>query len=139
MTKEASNSPGRTLTTEISADNKKAIWTFTVNPNETLQSNISISYLLGLRKPIANELVLKATLKQGGVEIDDGGSNVILIAKDPNSADGQTHLGAIFVNKDPITIQSDALKDKELLVFYPDSVLGTTNTADAVFTLEITN
>lgn len=139
MTKQASNSPGRTLTTELSADNKKAIWTFTVNPNETLQSDISISYLLGLRKPIANELVLKATLKQGGVEIDDEGSNVILMAIDPNSAGGPTNLGAIFVNKDPITIQSDALKDKELFVSYTGSVLGNTNTADAVFTLEITN
>ena len=141
MQKDTSSSIGRTLTTELSDDKKKAIWTFTANPNEELQTYFNISYKIGLKKPISNELVFKATLIQGGVEIDDNTKKVKFIALDESNPSASSLLGSIYVNKDSITLKNlnDVLTDKVLVVDYTCMNLDSTNTSDIVLTIEITN
>lgn len=141
MDKQSSSSIGRTLTTALSDDKKKAIWTFTANPNEELQNYFNISYKMGLKKPISNELVLKATLTQGGVKIEDNTKKVKFIALDESNPSSSSLLGSIYVNKDSITLNNlnDVLTNKTFVVDYTCMNLDTTNTADIVLTIEITN
>lgn len=120
---------------------KKAILTFTVNPNETLDKVADISYKLGLKKPISNELVFKATLTQGGVEINAHGTEASFIAVDEADKSNNKLLGNAPINGDTITLTNlnDALTDKKLVLSYTNTSLDTTNTSDIVLTIEITN
>ena len=129
------------MSSEISNDKKKAIFTFTVNPNETLEKVVSISYKLGLKKPISNEVVLKATLKQEGVEINAHGTESNFIAVDESDESNNKLLGNAPINGDTITLTNlnDALTDKILYFTYSTANLDTTNTSDIVLTIEITN
>ena len=129
------------MSSEISNDKKKAIFTFTVNPNETLEKGVSISYKLDFKKPISNEVVLKATLKQEGVEINAHGTESNFIAVDEADASNNILLGNAPINGDTITLTNlnDVLTDKILCLTYSTSYLDTTNTSDIVLTIEITN
>ena len=129
------------MSSEISNDKKKAIFTFTVNPNETLEKVVSISYKLGLKKPISNEVVFKATLKQEGVEINAHGSESNFIAVDEADGSNNILLGNAPINGNTITLTNlnDVLTDKILCLTYSYSRLDTTNTSDIVLTIEITN
>lgn len=129
------------MSSEISDDKKKAIFTFTVNPNETLEKVVSISYKLVLKKPISNEVVLKATLKQEGVEINANGTESNFIAIDEADSSNNILLGNALINGDTITLTNlnDVLTDKILCLTYSNSQLDTTNTSDIVLTIEITN
>lgn len=129
------------MSSEISNDKKKAIFTFTVNPNETLGEVVSISYKLGLKKPISNEVVLKATLKQEGVEINAHGTESNFIAVDEADSSNNILLGNAPINGDTITLTNlnDVLTDKILCLAYSNARIDTTNPADIVLTIEITN
>ena len=129
------------MSSEISNDKKKAIFTFTVNPNETLEKVVSISYKLGLKKPISNEVVFKATLKQEGVEINAHGTESNFIAVDEADGSNNILLGNAPINGNTITLTNlnDVLTDKILCLTYSNSRLDTTNTSDIVLTIEITN
>lgn len=96
---------------------------------------------MGLKKPISNELVFKATLTQGGVEIVDNTKKVKFIALDESNLQASSLLGSIYVNKDSITLKNlnDVLTDKTFVVDYTCMNLDATNTADIVLTIEITN
>ena len=94
-----------------------------------------------MKKPISNEVVLKATLKQEGVEINAHGTESNFIAVDESDASNNILLGKAPINGDPITLTNlnDVLTDKILSLSYSNTRLDTTNTSDIVLTIEITN
>lgn len=94
-----------------------------------------------MKKPISNEVVLKATLKQEGVEINAHGTEANFIAVDEADSHNNKLLGNAPINGDTITLANlnDVLTDKILSLAYSNAQLDTTNTSDIVLTIEIIN
>lgn len=129
--------PGRSVTYNVSDDRKKEIVTFKVTDVAKLANQFSIDHWsITLKIPIANDLKIKVTVKQGEVDLTTA-YNLSFY----NSSSSYEAIGEAPINGAAITLTNlnDVLTDGKLYFNYMADNLDNTNTADIVLTIEIIN